>query len=40
LRGKCQDAILREKGIAQACEPFTMAKLKYFDAKDIDAAKA
>ena len=29
-----------EKWMAAVCKPFTMAKIKYFDASDIDAAKA
>jgi hypothetical protein len=29
-----------EKGMAAVCKPFTMAKIKYFDAGEIDAAKA
>ena len=29
-----------EKWMATVCKPFTMAKIKYFDAKEIDAAKA
>jgi hypothetical protein len=28
-----------EKGMAAVCKPFTMAKIKYFDAADVDAAK-
>ena len=28
-----------EKGMAAVCKPFTMAKIKYFDAGEIDAAK-
>jgi hypothetical protein len=28
-----------EKGMAVVCKPFTMAKIKYFDAGDVDAAK-
>lgn len=28
-----------EKWMAQVCKPFTMAKIKYFDAAEIDAAK-
>ena len=27
-----------EKWMAKICKPFTLAKLQYFDAKDIDAA--
>jgi hypothetical protein len=27
-----------EKWMATVCKPFTMAKIKYFDAKDVDAA--
>lgn len=27
-----------EAGMAKVCKPFTMAKIKYFDAADIDAA--
>jgi hypothetical protein len=29
-----------EKGMAAVCKPFTMAKVKYFDAAEVDAAKA
>ena len=29
-----------EKWMATVCKPFTMAKIKYFDASEIDAAKA
>jgi hypothetical protein len=29
-----------EKWMAKVCKPFTMAKIKYFDAKEIEAAKA
>jgi hypothetical protein len=29
-----------EKWMAQVCKPFTMAKVKYFDAQQIEAAKA
>ena len=29
-----------EKWMATVCKPFTMAKIKYFDASQIDAAKA
>ena len=29
-----------EKWMAMVCKPFTMAKVKYFDAGQIDAAKA
>jgi hypothetical protein len=29
-----------EKWMAKVCKPFTMAKIKYFDASEIDAAKA
>jgi hypothetical protein len=29
-----------EKGMAQVCKPFTMAKVRYFDAADLEAAKA
>lgn len=29
-----------EKYMAVVCKPFTMAKIKYFDAKDLEAAKA
>ena len=29
-----------EEGMAKVCKPFTMAKIKYFDASEIDAAKA
>ena len=29
-----------EKWMAQVCKPFTMAKIKYFDAGQVDAAKA
>jgi len=29
-----------ERGMAAVCKPFTMASIKYFDAADIDAAKA
>jgi hypothetical protein len=29
-----------EKWMAKVCKPFTMAKIMYFDAKEIDAAKA
>ena len=29
-----------EKGMAAVCKPFTMAKIKYFDAGEVDAAKA
>ena len=28
-----------EKWMASVCKPFTMAKIKYFDAADLDAAK-
>jgi hypothetical protein len=28
-----------EKGMATVCKPFTMAKIKYFDAGEVDAAK-
>jgi hypothetical protein len=28
-----------EKGMATVCKPFTMAKIKYFDAAEVDAAK-
>jgi hypothetical protein len=28
-----------EKWMATVCKPFTMAKIKYFDAKDVEAAK-
>jgi hypothetical protein len=27
-----------EEWMAKVCKPFTMAKIKYFDAKDVDAA--
>jgi len=29
-----------EKYMAQVCKPFTMAKIRYFDAKEVDVAKA
>ena len=29
-----------EKWMATVCKPFTMAKLRYFDASQVDAAKA
>jgi hypothetical protein len=29
-----------EKWMAQVCKPFTMAKIKYFDAAELEAAKA
>jgi hypothetical protein len=29
-----------EAGMAKVCKPFTMAKVKYFDSSDLDAAKA
>ncbi len=29
-----------EKWMAKVCKPFTMAKVRYFDASEIDAAKA
>lgn len=29
-----------EKWMAKVCKPFTMAKIKYFNASEIDAAKA
>ncbi len=29
-----------EKGMATVCKPFTMAKIRYFDAHETDAAKA
>jgi hypothetical protein len=29
-----------EKWMAKVCKPFTMAKVRYFDATEIDAAKA
>jgi hypothetical protein len=29
-----------EKWMAMVCKPFTMAKVRYFDASEIDAAKA
>lgn len=29
-----------EKSMAQVCKPFTMAKIRYFDAAQLDAAKA
>ncbi len=29
-----------EKWMAKVCKPFTMAKIKYFDAADVDAAWA
>jgi hypothetical protein len=29
-----------EKGMAAVCKPFTMAKVRYFDASEIEAAKA
>ena len=29
-----------EKWMAQVCKPFTMAKIRYFDASQIDTAKA
>jgi SpoIIAA-like len=29
-----------EKWMAAVCKPFTMAKIRYFDASEIDAAKA
>ena len=29
-----------EKWMATVCKPFTMAKIKYFDAKDSESAKA
>jgi hypothetical protein len=29
-----------EKWMAKVCKPFTMAKLRYFDASEIDVAKA
>jgi hypothetical protein len=29
-----------EEGMAKVCKPFTMAKIKYFDASELDAAKA
>ena len=29
-----------EEWMAKVCKPFTMAKIKYFDAADIDAAQA
>ena len=29
-----------EKWMAAVCKPFTMAKVKYFDVADLDAAKA
>jgi hypothetical protein len=28
-----------EKWMAKVCKPFTMARLKYFDTKEVDAAK-
>jgi hypothetical protein len=28
-----------EKWMATVCKPFTMAKIRYFDAKDVEAAK-
>jgi hypothetical protein len=28
-----------EKGMATVCKPFTMAKIKYFDASDVEGAK-
>jgi hypothetical protein len=29
-----------EKWMAKVCKPFTLAKIRYFDASEIDAAKA
>ena len=29
-----------EKWMAKVCKPFTMAKIRYFDASELDAAKA
>ena len=29
-----------EKGMATFCKPFTTAKIKYFDVKDVDQARA
>jgi len=29
-----------EKWMAKVCQPFTMAKIRYFDASEIDAARA
>jgi hypothetical protein len=29
-----------EKWMAKVCKPFTMAKIKYFDASELDAAEA
>lgn len=29
-----------EKGMAAVCKPFTMAKVRYFDASELEAAKA
>ena len=29
-----------EKWMAKVCKPFTMAKVRYFDASELDAAKA
>jgi hypothetical protein len=29
-----------EKWMAKVCKPFTMAKVRYFDASEVDAAKA
>jgi hypothetical protein len=29
-----------EKWMAKVCKPFTMAKIKYFDAAEVDAARA
>ena len=29
-----------EKWMAKVCKPFTMAKIRYFDASEIDAARA
>jgi hypothetical protein len=31
---------LGEKTIAEGCEPFPTAKIRHFDASEIDAAKA
>jgi hypothetical protein len=28
-----------EKGMAAVCKPFTMAKIRYFDSSEVDAAK-
>jgi hypothetical protein len=29
-----------EKGMAAVCKPFTMAKVRYFDSSEVEAAKA